>query len=153
MKRKMKSTYKHTQVGFFTFLTILIAGVFIVPLTIRLLAKNRFILILGIIGFVLLMLGLFSTFTIEIAHDHLSFWFGIKGLGKTYALHEIQTTQAVKNPWYYLWGIKTIPGGWLYAIAPGKALEIVLKNGHIVRLGTTHPEKVKKVLDETLASQ
>ena len=78
----------------------------------------------------------FYSFTVEISAEKLKFWFGIGIVQKTYFLCEIQSTREVENPWYYFWGVKSIPGGWFYAIAPGTAVEIELKNGRVVQLGT-----------------
>jgi len=92
-------------------------------------------------------LGMFYSFTIEISEGKLKFWFGIGIIRKTYALSEVQSTKEVDNPWYYFWGVKSISGGWLWAIAPGTAVEIVLKNGRIVHLGTNQPKKLKQAVD------
>jgi len=71
----------------------------------------------------------------------------LKYIRKSFSLSEIQSAQKVINPWYYLWGVKSIPGGWLYAIAPGAAVEIVLENGKIIRLGTNQPKILKQAID------
>jgi hypothetical protein len=53
--------------------------------------------------------------------------------------------EVVQNPWYYFWGIKLIPGGWLYSIAPGgRAVELVMEDRKVIRLGTNRPEEIKQ---------
>jgi hypothetical protein len=95
---------------------------------------------------------MFYGLTIELSTDKLSFWFGIGLIRKSYSFEEIQSATEVKSPWYYLWGIKSIPDGWLYAIGPGTALEIVLKSGKKFRLGTDEPQELKRAIDEALVS-
>jgi hypothetical protein len=94
-----------------------------------------------------LVLALFYALTIELTEGKLSFWFGIGIIRKSYSFEEIQAVTEVESPWYYLWGIKSIPDGWLYAIAPGTALEIVLKSGKKIRLGTNEPQELKQAID------
>ncbi len=148
----MKAEYKHTQFGALTFAILIVTGVLITPVFLSLLDEGRLLVVLVSIGLFLLILALFHAFTVEISEGKLKFWFGIGGLGKAYSLEEIQSTQDVNNPWYYLWGVKSIPGGWLYAIAPGSAVEIVFKNGKMIRLGTNQSEKLKRAIDDAITA-
>jgi len=66
---------------------------------------------------------------------------------KTIALSEIQSTRAIKNPWYYFWGVKSIPGGWFYAVAPGATVEMTLKDGRILQLGTNQPDNLSQAIE------
>jgi hypothetical protein len=144
---KMNTTYKHTQYGALMFFLFLMTGILIAVVSLSIIAEGRMLSAIVMIGIYIFGLILFYSFTIEISEDQLKFWFGIGVIRKTYALSEIQTTNEVKNPWYYFWGVKSISGGWLYAIAPGTAVEIELNNGRIVHLGTNQPEKLKQAID------
>jgi len=53
----------------------------------------------------------------------------------------------VQSPWYYTWGVKLIPGGWLYAVGPGSAVEIVFTDGSQIRLGTDDPSGLRKAIE------
>jgi len=144
----MKAKYRHTQYGTFMFLVFLLTGILIAVLALRILAENRVssaILMLGVYLFGLLM---FYSLTVEVSEEQLKFWFGIGIIQKTIALSEIQSTKEVKNPWYYFWGVKSIPGGWFYAIAPGTAVEIELRDGRIIQLGTNQPEKLNQAIGQ-----
>ena len=128
------------------FIVFLITGLLIAVAALRILAEDRVpsaILMLGVYLFGLLM---FYSLTVEISEEKLKFWFGIGIIQKTIALSKIQSTKEVKNPWYYFWGVKSIPGGWFYAIAPGTAVEIELSDGKIIQLGTNQPKKLIKLL-------
>ena len=41
----------------------------------------------------------------------------------------------------------TYGGGWLYAIAPGPAVEIILKNGKLFHFGTDQPDLLKEAIN------
>jgi hypothetical protein len=98
-----------------------------------------------------LVLASFYSFTIQIADGILSFWFGF-GVGrKSFPIAGIRSVEIVKNPWYYLWGIKSIPGGWLYSIAPGgRAIELIFKDDKKIHLGTNRPDEIKQRLDQAI---
>lgn len=127
----MEEEHKYTQVGGATILLILLAGVFTAYVAIAGLKSSPGPVQLGIglliVGLFILALASFYSFTIQIVAGELTFWFGF-GVGrKSFAINEIQSIDIVDTPWYYFWGIKSIPGGWLYSIAPGgEALELVL---------------------------
>ena len=129
------------------FLVFLLTGILIAVVALKILAEDRVpsaILMLGVYLFGLLM---FYSFTVEVSEEKLKFWFGIGVVQKTIALSEIQSTKEVKNPWYYFWGVKSIPGGWFYAIAPGTAVEIELSDGKIIQLGTNQPEELNQAIE------
>jgi hypothetical protein len=150
-EKMMETEYRHTQFGALMFVVFLVTGVLIVVVTLAIIAESRWGAACATIGLYLLGLALFHSFTVEISRGRLKFWFGIGVIRKSYLLSEIQSAQEVDNPWYYLWGVKSIPGGWLYAIAPGTAVEIMLKNGKTVRLGTDQPELLRKAIDVATA--
>jgi hypothetical protein len=143
----MEAKYRHTQYGALMFVVFLMTGILIVVVALTIIAEGRMLSAILMICVYLFGLGLFYSFTVEISQEKLKFWFGMGVIRKTYALSEIQSTKEVENPWYYFWGIKSIPGGWFYAIAPGTAVEIELKNGRVVQLGTNQPEKLKLAID------
>jgi hypothetical protein len=149
---EMEAEYKHTQFGVLTLIIIFVTGVLIALVLLSMLAEGRLVVAFVMIGIYLLGLALFYAFTIEVSEGLLKFWFGIGGIGKSYSLKEIQSNQEVENPWYYFWGVKSIPGGWLYAIAPGSAVEIVFKNGKIVRLGTNQSKKLIQAIDDAITA-
>jgi len=143
----MEVQYKHTQYGALMFLVFLITGILIAVVSVRLLAENRVPAVILMMVIYLIGLVMFYSLTVELSAEKLKFWFGIGVVRKTIALSEIQATKVVKNPWYYFWGVKGIPGGWFYAIAPGTAVEIELSDGKIIQLGTNQPKKLNQAIE------
>jgi len=143
----MKAKYRHTQYGTSMFIVFLITGILIAVVALRVLAEDRVPSAILMLGVYLLGLLMFYSLTVEISEEKLKFWFGIGIIQKTIALSEIHSTKEVKNPWYYFWGIKAIPGGWFYAIAPGTAVEIELRDGRIIQLGTNQPNQLNQAIE------
>ncbi|MAT41412.1 MAG: hypothetical protein CL609_03650 [Anaerolineaceae bacterium] len=143
----MKSNYRHTQYGALMFIVFLLTGILIAAVALMVITEGRTLPAVLMVLVYLLGLVLFSSFTVEVSEENLRFWFGIGVIRKTITLREVQSTKEIQNPWYYFWGVKSIPGGWFYAIAPGTAVEIKLKNGGILQLGTNQPKKLKQAID------
>ena len=66
--------------------------------------------------------------------------FGVGLIRKRIPLAEVQSFEAVRNPWYYGWGVRLIPGGWLYNVAGVSAVDFTTRDGRHVRIGTPEPE-------------
>ncbi len=119
----------------------------------QLMVKTQFNPVAVIISIVIaICLYLFHCLTIEIDDQKLSFFFAHGFLKKRISIAEIEKTEIVTNRWYYGWGIRRVPDGWLYNVSGLKAVEIHMKNGKKVRIGTGEPEKVKQILDNNQSS-
>jgi len=143
----MEVKYRHTQYGALMFIVFAITGILIGVVAPSILAEGRVLSAILMIGVYLFGLGMFYSLTVEISEDNLTFWFGMGLVRKTIVLSEIQSTKVVKNPWYYFWGIKSIPGGWFYAIAPGTAIKIELRDGRFIQLGTNQPKELNQAIE------
>jgi hypothetical protein len=53
----------------------------------------------------------------------------------------------VRNRWYYGWGIRITPRGWLYNVSGLDAVELALKNGKCVRIGSDEPHALARAID------
>lgn len=143
-------TYKHTQIGYLLiFITIIILVFFSwVQIMARLetpsVDSGTNFAITTIMVLVLFILSSFSTLTVTIDKKFLKIRFGWGIYNKKFLLSEIATVKKVKNHWYYGWGIKFWfwPKMWIYNISGFKAVELLMKNGKIYRIGTNDQEKL-----------
>lgn len=145
--KDMKIKYRHTQHGALNFIVFLIVGILIAVVALRILAEGRVLSTILILVIYLFGVVMFFSLTVEVSEEKLIFWFGIGIIQKTIPLGEIQIVCEIRNPWYYFWGIKAIPGGWFYAIAPRDAVEIKLNDGRIIQLGTDQPKELQQVIE------
>jgi len=140
-------TYKHTQIGYLIIIAL------IIPLLILFFAMivTEFTQILLIVFFALLLaLVLFPSLTVEIDKTRLIVKFGFGVINKKFILKDIESCHAVKNPWYYGWGIRITPHGWLYNISGLSAIEIQMKNGKKYRIGTDEPKSLEHAITQTI---
>ena len=101
---------------------------------------------------VLIILGvclvLFATLTVVIDEDVLEIRFGPGVIRKKFPLKDIESCRVVKNPWYYGWGIRLTPHGWLYNVSGFHAVEIKMKTGKKYRIGTDVPNDLEKTIKQ-----
>ena len=82
---------------------------------------------------------LFGSMTIEVKDGTLQWWFGPYFWKKSVPLSEVETAEQVRNKWWWGWGIRYYGKGWLYSISGLDAVEVTLKSGKRIRLGTDDP--------------
>lgn len=143
----MSKQYQHTQIGY----------LIIIVLTIGLLSV---VYLMAVYGFnwnafvVLIILGvclvLFATLTVIIEDGFLKIRFGPGVIQKKYSLKDIESCRVVKNPWYYGWGIRITPHGWLYNVSGFYAVEIKMKNGKKYRIGTDVPTDLVRAIQQSI---
>jgi hypothetical protein len=88
----------------------------------------------------------FSSMTIEVTPAELIWFFGPGVWRKTLARTDIIGVTVARNKWWWGWGIHLTPHGWLYNVAGLDAVEIALKNGRTLRLGSDEPAKLVRIL-------
>ncbi len=141
----MVKQYQHTQIGYLTIVILSVAFLFIL----RLMKMNRFnwigLVVLVILGFCFV---LFVALTVIIKDDFLEIRHWV--YKKRFSLKEIASTKIVKNPWYYGWGIRLTPYGWLYNVSGFYAVEITMKNGKSYRIGTDNPNELEQAIRQSI---
>lgn len=82
---------------------------------------------------------LFSGLTVRVDHTSVAIRFGPGLIRKSFSLSDIASCGPVRNRWWYGWGIRKIPGGWLYNVSGLDAVELQMKDGRVYRIGTDEP--------------
>lgn len=145
----MNSTYKHTQVGYFILLTI---GVVLAAVALSWASARGPRESLIIVAIVLAAGILFATLTIEIDHDSLRWRFGPGLIRKHVRLSDIESVEPVRNRFWYGYGIRLTPQGWLYNVSGLDAVEVRLRSGKTFRLGTDEPDRLGAAITARLLS-
>jgi len=143
----MMKEYKHTQIGYL--LLILYSAVILYMGYLNIVTYFNPIALVGLL-IMLIALGLFATLTVKVNDRMIKIQFGLGVIRKGFILKDIETYRAVKNPWYYGWGIRYTPRGWLFNVSGFSAIELQMKSGKKYRIGTDEPNNLAKALDEAL---
>ena len=94
-----------------------------------------------IIAAVFLLIGLlFGGLITKVGSGSLDLAFGIGVISKSIPLEHIESAEAVRNRWWYGFGIRLTPHGWMWNMKGLSAVELTYKTGKKFRVGTTDPE-------------
>ena len=142
--------YKHTQIGY---LLLTLYSIVVLLLGYLNIMMNFHPLTLISLIIVLIALGTFSRLTVTVDDQMIKIQFGLKIIRKAFALKEIEACRVVKNPWYYGWGIRFTPRGWLYNVSGFSAIELQMKHGKHYRIGTDDPDNLAEALEKALHTE
>jgi len=97
------------------------------------------------------LLILFHSLTATIDERELLVSFGPGLIRKRFCLAEIQGASQVRNRWYYGWGIRLTPSGWMYNVSGYDAVELELASGKRFRVGTDDAKGLIAALEKARA--
>ena len=142
--------YKHTQKSFLlgTFLLFITISGCLTYLQQKQPASNQISLLIGITILTACTVTFYSL-TVTINGNTLKLYYGIGLIQKSFDTSQIIDLNIVKNKWYYGWGIRRTPHGWLYNISGLDAVELTLKNGNSYRIGTDQPKQLLEGLQKS----
>jgi hypothetical protein len=143
--------YRHTQIGWVTLLSLLAATVYcmVFALVLRDEPGVQAITIPMAVLFGVLTV-MFATLTVTVADGEVELVFGPGPIRKRVRLAEVSSCREVSNPWWWGWGIRFTPHGWLFNVSGGQGVEISLKGGGAFRIGTDDPEGLCRAIRENL---
>ena len=152
------TTYKHTQIGYLMLFVMLVVLVLFAwaQITARLellsVDSGTNLAVTVIMAVILFILASFATLTASIDENGLRVKFGYGIFRKKFSLNEIASAKSVKNHWYYGWGVKVWfwPYMWIYNVSGFDAVEIIMRNGKIYRIGTDTPGELEAAIKQTI---
>ncbi len=137
--------YRHTQIGYL--LLVALGGG--LALILYLMFITGFNWVTAIAAIILAAcLWIFSSLTVTVGGDKLEVRFGPGFIRLSFLLSDIAAQRVVANPWYYGWGIKMIPDGWLYNVSGLWAVELQMVDGRRFRIGTDDPEGLALAIEQ-----
>ncbi len=95
----------------------------------------------------------FFSLQVTVDENLIRLKFGIGFVRKEIALDQIRSCARVKNFILSGWGLKRIgrTRGWSYSVSGFESVELTLKNGQILRIGTHDPEGLFQTLQKRIS--
>ncbi|MBI3627132.1 MAG: hypothetical protein HY220_00045 [Candidatus Sungbacteria bacterium] len=152
------TTYKHTQIGYLMLVVTLAVLVLFAWLYITASAEPDSVdsgtnfAVTAIMALILFILASFATLTASIDENYLRIKFGYGIFARMFPLNQIASVQSVKNHWYYGWGVKVWfwPYMWIYNVSGFDAVEIIMRNGKVYRIGTDVSEELETAIKQAI---
>lgn len=85
---------------------------------------------------VLALLSVFSRLTVVVVPTAVVAHFGWGWPRRRVELDRIVAVRPVRNKWWYGYGVRKVPNGWMYNVAGLDAVELELAEGRVFRIGT-----------------
>ncbi len=104
----------------------------------------------ALIALLLVVAWLFSSLRVTVGAGRVRAAFGPGWPRWERALADVAGVAAVRNRWWYGWGIRLTPGGWMFNVAGLDAVELTLASGRRFRIGTDEPAALVAALEAAL---
>ena len=95
---------------------------------------------------------IFTSLTIQLFNGYISWYFGPVFWEKEILLREIVSVHAIRTKWYYGFGIRFVPTGWMHNVSSLDAIQVKLRSGKIITLGTDDQENLLNTLTRDLSN-
>jgi len=132
--------YKHRQIG--TLIRVTLGLGIVVTAVLFLRAADARIVTGPVLVILLSCLVLFHALTVEVTAVELVASFGPGLIRKRFRVEDIRDARVVRNKWYYGWGIRLTPSGWMFNVSGLDAVELELNSNRRFRIGTDDPERL-----------
>ena len=136
------AAYRHAQPGWS--MLLLVGGTALVIIALMLPGAPQ----VGLpVAVGLLVLGLlFHRLVVEVDERCVRLAFGVGLVRRSIPLAEIVDARPVTNRWWYGWGLRLTPHGWLWNVSGLDAVEITYRSGRRFRIGTDEPEALTRAV-------
>ncbi len=139
--------YKHTQIGH------LMIGIGVLVFVYAIVVAYQLDIAFWATIFTLVVAAIvasFATLTVTIDDHQLRLRIGYGIVRRTFALSDITAVRVVRNKWYYGWGVRVWlwPRMTIFNVSGFDAVEIVMGDGAVYRIGTDEPEELAAAIEQ-----
>lgn len=145
----METTYRHRQFGTITAFAMAAAVLVTAFLALTQPDGPGYLPLLALLTFAQLA---FVSLTVEVGAQVLAVRFGVGWIRFHFPIDQIRSARPVRNRWFYGWGIRMTPHGWLFNVGGLDAVEVEFASGRRVRIGTDQPEALASAIRSRLSS-
>lgn len=146
----MSLPYRHRQIGTMIIAMTLFAEAAMTNIATRSGNLTAFFLFTALLGF---LGACFYALEITVDDEAIRLRLGAGFFRRQIALGEVRSASRVRNALWSGWGVRRSRDGrrWNFSVSGFEAVELVLKNGHVLRLGTNDPEGLLKAIQSRRA--
>jgi len=98
-----------------------------------------------------LLVAYFSRLEVVVDAGLLEVSFGLGKPHRVIELSRVSSAQPVRNRWWYGWGVRKVPDGWMYNVWGFDAVEVITDDDAAFRVGTNDVDRLVAAI--TLASR
>ncbi|MCO7187865.1 MULTISPECIES: hypothetical protein [unclassified Pseudoalteromonas] len=141
--------YKHTQIGT-AILAVMGTSALVLAYSAVVKPEDNASFAFVVVGIIAI---LFSSLTIKVGEGQVRWFFGPGFWRKSLDCAQIDSAKIIKTKWYNGLGIRLLSTGWLYNVSGLNAVELTLKDGTTVSLGTNEAEQLLAAIEKASSLQ
>jgi hypothetical protein len=145
-----KTPYRHRQIGVAILVTLGLGTLVCLLLSLAVSAPHARLTLLSLAGVCGVCTVLFSSLTVELSQDFLSWHFGPGIVRKKVAIAEIKEVAVTQTRLIHGWGVHLTRNGWLYNVSGFGAVQITLKSGKCFLLGSDEPAQLCSAIQRAI---
>lgn len=144
--------YSHTQTGWLTLVAVLAAAAMLLSIYMSAGELGTALSALMIFSSAILLLCgvLFSSLTVGVSPEGLSWHFGPGWPRWSMPIEEIASVARVRPAWWWGWGIRWTPSGWLYNVSGRQAVIVHRRDGTSVMIGSDQPHELAVAIQRAM---
>jgi len=143
--------YKHRQIGTLIIFALGVTILLLLGIMLQVPAGPAWIITAFVLLLLIVSLFLFWSLTVEITPQMISVHLGFGTIHKEIRFEDIRAARVVKNPWYYGWGIRGVPHGWMFNVSGFGAIELEFDNNQRFRIGSDEPQQLLQAIQQQLS--
>ena len=147
-----KTLYRHRQIGFAILVALGLGTLVCLALSLAVSGPHARLTLLSLSGVLGICTVLFSSLTVELSDDSVSWHFGPGILRKKVAMGDIKEVAVTKTTFIQGWGMHLTRSGWIYNVSGFSAVQITLKSDKSFVLGTDEPEQLCSAIQRAIKS-
>ncbi|MGI9606723.1 MAG: hypothetical protein ACR2P0_11355 [Acidimicrobiales bacterium] len=148
--------YSHTQFGYVAPIVLVLLGVWFAVIGSLTDLDSSGLVLFGLVVLLIAVVVInFNrlTITIEAESETVEAAFGWGWPRKQIAIDEITSVDTVKNKWWYGYGVRKIPHGWMFNVWGQDAVEVRRASGRPFRFGTDEPVELAAAISAAVERQ
>jgi len=140
--------YRHVQWGFITIPVVLLFAVILVPILGDAEEIGGVFVAMTIVFMVAIVctVAWFSRLEVIVEDGRLAASFGSGKPHRTVDLVDVRDVRVVRNRWWFGWGVRKVPNGWMYNVWGLDAVEVERFDGSVFRVGTDDTDGLSAAL-------
>jgi hypothetical protein len=141
--------YRHKQTGYVTSIGLGIAAACQAATMVAALRRHKLRAWLYVPGVALTVASacVFSALTVEMTSQTLDASFRGGVLRRRIDLASVRRVEQLRTLWYWGWGMRLTPKGWLYNVQGRDAVRLELEGGRAVLIGTDEPARLAAAIE------
>lgn len=146
---RVEANYSHTQVGYILRIGLCAGALFYLVLLLFNLGTTMNVVSGIVVAFLFLIGWVFGSLTVQVTPTTLKWYFGPGFWNKSIERDQIESVRAMRTKWWYGFGIRLTPHGWLYNVQGLDAVQVTDTTGKTTLIGTDEPEALVRALNPT----